>query len=254
MVQYGIGTFGSRGTSLGGTALLMALDKLKAKLRAIAAVLTGWPENAMLFADHAITLRDDAASRLPLARVIDAAYGFRTPLPGIEPGLAATASFDPPALTCPFGTHIAMVEVDVETGEIEILRYVAVDDCGAVINPMLVAGQVHGGVAQGIGQALCEQIVYDENGQLLTATLMDYAAPRAAMLPRFELGSTVTPTAVNPLGLKGIGQAGPVASTPAIVNAVVDALRPLGVRHIDLPLTPERVWRAIRTAQKNKPG
>ncbi len=250
MVQYGIGTFGSRGTSLGGTALLMAIEKLKAKLRGIAAALTGWPESAMRFADRAISLADDPASSIPMARVIDAAYGFRQPLPGIEPGLTATASFDPPGLTCPFGTHVAVVEVDVETGLVEILRYIAVDDCGAVINPLLVAGQVHGGVVQGIGQALYEQIVYDDSGQLLTATLMDYAAPRASMLPPFELGSTVTPTAINPLGLKGIGQAGPVASTPCIVNAAVDALRPLGVRHIDLPLTPERVWRAIQAARK----
>jgi carbon-monoxide dehydrogenase large subunit len=249
MVQYGIGTFGSRGTSLGGTAVLMALTTLKTKLRTIAAALTGWPEHAMIFAERAIVIEGDAAHTIPLARVIDAAYGFRTPIPGIEPGLSATSSFDPPGLTCPFGTHIAVVEVDVETGLVKILRYVAVDDCGPVINPMLVEGQIHGGLAQGIAQALYEQVVYDDNGQLLTATLMDYAAPRASMLPRYELGSTVTPTAVNPLGLKGIGQAGVVASTPCIVNAVVDALRPLGVRHIDLPLGPERVWRAIQAAR-----
>ncbi|HTW86447.1 MAG TPA: xanthine dehydrogenase family protein molybdopterin-binding subunit [Candidatus Binataceae bacterium] len=249
MVQYGIGTFGSRGTSLGGSAMLMALTTLKTKLRKIAAVLTGWPESEMIFAERTIAIAGDAARSIPLARVIDAAYGFRTPIPGIEPGLLATSSFDPPALTCPFGTHIAVVEVDVETGMVKVLRYVAVDDCGPVINPMLVEGQIHGALAQGIAQALYEQIVYDDTGQLLTATLMDYTAPRASMLPRYELASTVTPTAVNPLGMKGIGQAGVVASTPCIVNAVVDALRPLGVRHIDLPLGPERVWRAIQAAR-----
>jgi carbon-monoxide dehydrogenase large subunit len=249
MVQYGIGTFGSRGTSLGGTALLMAIEKLKARLRSIAAAITGWPENEMGFTNRAICLKDAPASSIPLARIIEAAYGFRNPLPRIEPGLVATASFDPPGLTCPFGAHIAVVEVDIETGSVEILRYIAVDDCGAVINPLLVAGQIHGGVAQGIGQALCEEVIYDDQGQLLSATLMDYAAPRASILPRFELASTVTPTKVNPLGLKGIGQAGPVASTPCIANAVVDALRPLGVRHLDLPLTAERVWRAIQAAR-----
>jgi carbon-monoxide dehydrogenase large subunit len=250
MVQYGIGTFGSRGTSLGGTAVLMALGTLKNKLRTIAATLTGWPEREMIFADRTIALDGGATQSIPLARVIDAAYSFRTPIPGIEPGLTANSSFEPPALTAPFGTHVAVVEVDVETGLVEILRYIAVDDCGPVINPLLVEGQVHGGLAQGIGQALYEQVAYDDSGQLLTATLMDYAAPRASMLPRYELGRTVTPTPVNPLGVKGIGQAGPVASTPCIVNAVVDALRPLGVRHIDLPLVPERIWRAIQAARR----
>ena len=156
----------------------------------------------------------------------------------MEPGLNEVAFFDPVNFTYPFGVHIAQVDVDTETGEVTLDRYIAVDDCGNVINPMIVDGQVHGGVAQGVAQALWEEVVYDQNGQLLTGTLMDYAVPFSSDLPMFETGATVTPSPVNPLGVKGVGEAGTIAATPAIVNAVVDALGDLGVSHIDMPLRP----------------
>jgi carbon-monoxide dehydrogenase large subunit len=165
---------------------------------------------------------------------------------GMEPGLEANAFFDPSNFVFPFGTHVAVVEVFPETGEVKLLRYVAVDDCGPQINPLLVKGQVEGGVVQGIAQALLEEGVYDENGQLLTASYMEYAMPRAVHIPRIEHGYTVTPSPVNPLGVKGIGEAGTIASAQAVVNAVMDALKPFGVRHLDMPLTPEKIWRAIR--------
>jgi carbon-monoxide dehydrogenase large subunit len=163
----------------------------------------------------------------------------------MEPGLSATYFFEPTNFTFPFGTHIAVVEVDRETGDIKFLRYVAVDDCGKVINPMLVDGQVHGGIMQSIGQALYEEVVYDEQGQLVTGTLMDYAVPKAAMAPWYETDRTETPSPVNPLGVKGVGEAGTIGATPAIVNAIVDALSPFGVRHIDMPVKPEKVWQIV---------
>jgi carbon-monoxide dehydrogenase large subunit len=169
---------------------------------------------------------------------------------GLEPGLEASAFFDPPNFVYPFGAHIAVVEVDAETGAVALQRYVAVDDCGRVINPMIVEGQIHGGIVQGIGQALWEAAVYDDSGQLLTGSMMDYALPKADAFPRFELGMTETPTTVNPLGVKGIGETGTIASTPAVYGAVMDALAPLGVKKVDMPLTPERVWRAIEQAKK----
>ena len=171
---------------------------------------------------------------------------------GVEAGLEASAFYDPPNFTYPFGSHLALVEVDPETGQVDVIRYVAVDDCGPQINPVIVEGQVHGGVVQGIGQALWEQAVYDENGQLLTGSMLDYALPRADRLPNIEVLSTVTPSPHHPLGVKGIGEAGTIASTAAVYNAVVDALSPFGVETIHMPFTPERVWKAIRQAEKGK--
>jgi aerobic carbon-monoxide dehydrogenase large subunit len=165
--------------------------------------------------------------------------------PGMEAGLEASAFYDPPNFTFPFGAHVAVVEVDRETGGVLLQRYVAVDDCGPQINPMIVEGQVHGGVVQGIGQALWEEAVYDDTGQLLTGTLMDYAIPRADVLPDIEVLSTVTPSPHHPLGVKGIGEAGTIASTCTVYNAVLDALRPFDVDAVRMPLTPERVWQAI---------
>jgi aerobic carbon-monoxide dehydrogenase large subunit len=164
----------------------------------------------------------------------------------LEPGLEASSFFEPPSCTFPFGTHIAAVEVDRDTGEVNIVKYVAVDDCGRQVNPLLVEGQVQGGIAQSIGAALMEGTVYDENGQLLTGEFMDYAIPHATDVPDFVLGSTETPSPANPLGVKGVGEAGTIGATPALGNAVIDALSPLGIRHLDLPFTPERVWRAIQ--------
>src|SRR5437867_2983732 len=178
--------------------------------------------------------------------VVSTAYNAVKLPPGVEPGLDATRYFEPSNFTFPFGTHVCVVEIDAETGEPKIVKYVAVDDCGNVINPLLVEGQIHGGLVQGIGQALYEEVVYDENGQLLTGSLMDYAIPRAHDFPEFELDRTVTPSPVNPLGLKGVGEAGTIGSTPAVVNAVVDALAPFGITHIDMPVRSEKIWRILK--------
>jgi carbon-monoxide dehydrogenase large subunit len=167
---------------------------------------------------------------------------------GMEAFLDDTAYYDPPNCTFPFGTHMCIVEVDKHTGQVEIKRYVAVDDVGRVINPMIVDGQIHGGIAQGVAQALWENGVYDESGQLVSGSLLDYAIPKASFLPSFDLDRTETPSPVNPLGVKGAGEAGTIASTPAVVNAVMDALSPLGITHVDMPLTAERVWQAIQTS------
>jgi carbon-monoxide dehydrogenase large subunit len=181
----------------------------------------------------------------PFAQV--AAFAYRpVPLPeGLEPGLSEEAFFEPTNNTYPFGCHISMVEIDRETGEPTLLKLVAVDDAGRRINPLIVEGQIHGGLAQGVGQALREEVVYDEQGQLLTGSLLDYAIPRAADFPRFELDATVTPTPVNPLGAKGVGEAGTLGSTPCVVSAVVDALSGFGVMHVDMMLRPEKLWRII---------
>lgn len=247
-VQYGVGTFGSRGTAVGGAALKMALDVIKAKAIAIAA--HQWEANPadVEYRDGKITIKGDPSKSMTTAEAGFLAFmGDKLP-PGLEPGLDATKRFEPPNFVYPFGTHICVVEVDPQTGQTKILRYFAVDDCGRVINPMIVGGQIHGGIAQGVAQALFEEVVYDEAGQLLTGTLMDYAVPRAEHLVNFELDHTVTPTDVNPLGVKGVGEAGTIASTPAVVNAVLDALQPLGVLHVDMPLKPEKIWNAIKNA------
>ena len=272
IVQYGIGTFGSRATAVGGTAVYMAVEKLIEKAKQIAAHMLGVDAASVAFSEgkfsKVVTKAAAAAAvqapdparpasdtpdapepeggrQLSIQEVALAAHLAREIPPGLEPGLSATHFFEPSNFTFPFGTHLAVVEVDRETGEIEFLRYVAVDDCGKVINPMLVDGQVHGGIVQSIGQALYEEVVYDEQGQLLTGTLMDYAVPKAAMAPWLELGRTETPTDVNPMGVKGVGEAGTIGATPAIVSAVVDALAPLGVRHLDMPLKPEKIWQVI---------
>ncbi|HEY6421059.1 MAG TPA: xanthine dehydrogenase family protein molybdopterin-binding subunit [Candidatus Binataceae bacterium] len=250
LVQYGIGTFGSRGTTVGGPALMMSIEKIQDKLKKIASTMMEVPPDQLTFVNRTVALASDPAKSVPLQQVVDAAWGYKTPIPGVEPGLDATSFYEPSNCTFPFGTHVAVVEVDPETGIVKFLRYVAVDDCGKMISPLLVEGQIHGGIAQGIAQALYEEVVYDENGQLVTATLMDYAVPKAEMLPHFELASTVTPSPVNALGVKGVGEAGTIGSTPCVVNAVLDALKPLGIRDLDMPLKPERVWRAIQNAKK----
>jgi carbon-monoxide dehydrogenase large subunit len=169
--------------------------------------------------------------------------------PGMEAGLEATSFYDPPNFVYPFGAHVAVVEIDPQTGRVDLKKYVAVDDCGPQINPVIVAGQVHGGVVQGIGQALWEGAVYDDQGQLLTGSLQDYAIPRAAELPEIEVLSTVTPSPHHPLGVKGVGEAGTIASTVTVYNAVIDALEPFGAQGLVMPLTPEKVWRAMQRAE-----
>ena len=243
IVQYGIGTFGSRGTAVGGTAVYMALEKLKAKATTLAAHLLQTDPGKVTFADGKFTA--EGGKSMTIQEVALAAHLARSLPPDMEPGLSATSFFEPKNFTFPFGTHIAMVEIDRETGEIHFKRYVAVDDCGKVINPLLVHGQVHGGIVQSLGQALYEEVVYDDQGQLLSGTLMDYAVPRASMIPWMELDRTETPSPVNPMGVKGVGEAGTIGATPAIVSAVVDALAPFGIRHLDMPIKPETIWRII---------
>ncbi len=243
VVQYGIGTFGSRGTAIGGTALYYALQDLKAKVKKFGAMLLG-TEKATL--SGGACTDESSGKSVSFAEIAGAAYRAHKLPPDTEPGLVATRFWEPPNFTFPFGAHIVVSEVDRDTGAIQIRRYIAVDDCGKIINPLIVAGQVHGGVAQGLGQALWEQAVYDDNGQLLSGELTDYAIPRAHLMPWIESSHTETPSPVNPLGVKGVGEAGTIGCSPAVVNSVVDALAPFGVRHIDMPLTPEKIWNAIR--------
>jgi carbon-monoxide dehydrogenase large subunit len=261
IVQYGIGTFGSRATAVGGTAVYNAVQSLKEKASKIAANIMGVDASAVSFSEGVFSAEaaaaatagdgspaDNAPRSVTIQEVALAAHLARQIPAGMEPGLSATNFFEPTNFTFPFGTHIAVVEIDRETGDIKFLRYVAVDDCGKVINPLLVEGQIHGGIVQALGQALYEEVVYDEQGQIVTGTLMDYAVPKAAHAPRFELDSTETPSPVNPMGVKGVGEAGTIGATPAIVNAVVDALSPLGVRHLDMPIRPEAVWKIVNKA------
>ena len=271
IVQYGIGTFGSRATAVGGTAVLVAIQKLKEKAAKIAAHMLQADSSRLTFEGGRYSLQAATAagvsapvvpvgqapagalpqpategkSSLTIQEIALAAHVAKEIPPDTEPGLSATYFFEPKNFTFPFGTHICVVEIDKETGETKFLKYVAVDDCGKVINPMLVDGQVHGGIVQSIGQALYEEVVYDEQGQLVTGELMDYALPKASQLPWFETDRTETPSPVNPLGVKGVGEAGTIGATPAIVNAIVDALSPYGVKHVDMPVRPEAVWRII---------
>lgn len=246
-VPYGIGTFGSRGTAVGGTAMYKSLEKLRAKMTTIAGFILKEKPDKLELANGKIATKNGKKS-LSFHEVVGAAYTAKTLPPGIEPGLEATTFFEPPNFVFPFGTHVCVVEVDAETGDVKLQKYVAVDDCGNVINPLLVDGQIHGGIVQSVGQALFEEAVYDEQGQLVTGELMDYAIPRAADLPRMELARTVTPSPVNPMGVKGVGEAGTIGATPALTNAVVDALAPFGVKHVDMPAKRERIWRLIQQA------
>jgi carbon-monoxide dehydrogenase large subunit len=245
----GWGTYGSRTTPVSSGAIMGAVEQIKEKGRKIAAHLLEASEEDIEFADGNFFVKgspEQAQSIQDIALAANTAWNMPE---GVDPGLEASAFFDPTNFVYPFGSHIAIVEVDPETGEIELQRYIAVDDCGPIINPMIVEGQIHGGIVQGVGQALWEAAHYDEKGQLTTGSMMDYAIPRAADLPNFELAKTETPTTVNPLGVKGVGETGTIGSTPAVYNAVMDALAPLGVKQIHMPLTPERVWRAIQDAQ-----
>ena len=244
----GIGTFGSRATAVGGAALIIATKQVKEKMAQIAAHMLEANADDLVFEDGNIFVQGSPGSAVTFADVAAAAHAAVNLPPDVEPGLEATHFFEPSNFTYPFGAHISIVEVDPETGEIDLQRYVAIDDCGNIINPMLVDGQVHGGIAQGLGQAMYEGAVYDENGQLLTGSFMDYAIPKATQVPRFETEHTTTPSPVNPLGVKGVGEAGTIASSPCLVNAVVDALSPFGITDIDMPMTPNRVWQAIQDA------
>jgi carbon-monoxide dehydrogenase large subunit len=245
---FGYGTYASRTAAVGTIALYTSLQRIKEKARRIAAHMLEADVNDVTFENGRAFVKGSPDAAKTIQEIAGAAaLGYDLP-EGEEPFLDDTSYYDPPGCTFPFGTHIAVVEVDPETGEVELRRYIAVDDVGRVINPLILDGQVHGGIAQGIAQALWEGAVYDEQGQLQTSSLMDYAVPKAEFFPSFELDRTETPTDINPLGVKGAGETGTIASTPAVVNAVMDALAPLGITHIDMPLTPERVWRAMQQA------
>jgi len=246
-VPRGEGTYGSRTLQVGGTAVFEAASAVVDKARRLAAhLLEVAAEDVTLSEDGRVGVAGAPELAFSWAELAGAADDADHLPDGFETGLAAETRSFQREFTYPFGAHVAVVEVDVETGDARLIRHVAVDDCGRILNPILVEGQVHGGLGQGIAQALFEGVEYDGSGTPLTSTLATYPIPAAPELPGFETVRTQTPTPVNPLGVKGIGESATIGSTPAVQNAVVDALAHLGVRHIDLPLTPERVWRAIQ--------
>lgn len=249
VTPMGWGTYGSRTTAVSGAAVTMAARKIKEKSKALAAHLLEAAAEDIEYEDGRFFVKGSPGQHKTIQDIALMANVAWDMPEGMEPGLEASAFYDPPNFTYPFGAHLAVVEVDAETGRIDLQRYHAVDDCGVQINPMIVEGQVHGGVVQGVGPALWEGVVYSGDGQLLTGTMLDYALPRADGLPDIQVQSTTTPSPHHPLGVKGVGEAGTIASTPTVYNAVMDALRPLGVARIDMPLTPEKVWRAINDAR-----
>jgi carbon-monoxide dehydrogenase large subunit len=244
---FGYGTYGSRSLAVGGVAMKKSLDKIKEKVKKVAAHLLEANPDDMVFEDGKAFVKGSPDKAKSIGEIAAAtAVGASLPA-GVEPFLDETSYYDPPNCTFPFGTHISIVEVDADTGRVDLKRYIAVDDCGNQINPLIVEGQIHGGIVQGLAQALYEGAVYDENGQLISGTLMDYAVPTAAMSPHIETDFTVTPSPVNPLGVKGAGEAGTIASAQCVMNAIIDALSPFGVKHMQMPATPERVWNAIHS-------
>jgi carbon-monoxide dehydrogenase large subunit len=251
---FGYGSYGSRSAAVGGVAVHRAAQRIKEKAKRLAAHMLEANYDDLMYEDGKVMVKGTPASAKTIQEIaLASAVGYSLP-EGMEPFLDETSYYDPPNCTYPFGAHICIVEVDGKTGKTKVLRYIAVDDVGNVINPMIVDGQVHGGVAQGVAQALYEGAVYDDNGQLLSGSMMDYAVPTAAMLPSYETARTVTPSPVNPLGVKGAGETGTIASTPAVVNAVMDALKPFGVKHLDMPLTPEKVWKAMSASNGDTGG
>jgi carbon-monoxide dehydrogenase large subunit len=248
LVPLGLDTYGSRSLAVGGIAAYHAGEKIIAKARKLAAYQLECAEEDLDFEGGNFTVRgtDRSANIKALAFAAWTAHDLPD---GMEPGLTATHLYDPPNFSWPNGAHACVVEVDTQTGSVDILRYVAVDDCGVVINPLVVEGQVHGGVAQGIAEALFEEAAYDDEGNLLHGTMSTYMVPGPPEIPTLELHRTCTPSPTNPLGVKGIGEAGTIASPPAVINAVVDALSHLGVTDVERPATPERVWKAIQEAR-----
>lgn len=251
MVPFGMGTYGSRTTPVAGASIAIACDRILEKAVKIAAHLLEAGERDIEYSNGKFYVKGMPDKSKTFAEVAYASYAAgANELPaGLEPGLEATVFYDPPNFTFPFGTHVCTVEIDPDTGHVKILDYVAVDDCGRRINPMIVEGQVHGGIAQGLAQALYEEAVYDQQGNLLTGDLNEYLVPTANEIPQIRTDSTVTPSPHNPLGVKGVGEAGTIASTPAVVNAVLDALKQLGITHLDMPLKPEKIYTAVKQAE-----
>ena len=228
---------------------LKAGQLVKQKAVQIAAVLLGVEPERVVLEGGTFYVEDVQDRYVNWADVAREAYGAQNLPPYVDPGLEATSYWEPPGLTFPFSAHVAVVRIDPDTGEVKLTNYFTVDDCGTVINPVLVEGQIHGGLAQGIGQALMEEAVWDDSGQLVSGSFLDYAMPTAEDFPTFTLDRTVTPSPHNPMGAKGVGELGTVAATPTVVNAVVDALSHLGVSHVDMPIKPEKVWRILRERQ-----
>ena len=249
LVAYGLGTYASRSMVIGGTAIHNAAQKVLAKMRGIAAFRLGVSSDDVALDGNTFVAKDPSKGMLSVQEVAASAYKVTDRPPDMEFGLDESCFYQPKNLTYSYGAYVALVEVDVESGEVDVKNLYCVDDQGVVVNPMVVEGQIHGGAAQGLGQALYEQIIYDESGQLTTGTLLDYCLPTAEMVPPFVTKTMETPSPTNPIGVKGMGEGPTVGTPPAIVNAVVDALAPFGVRHIEMPLTPEKVWRAVQSAQ-----
>jgi aerobic carbon-monoxide dehydrogenase large subunit len=243
---YGLGTYASRSTPTAGAAAVMAARKIKAKAKKIAAFLLEVNENDLEWSMNKWQVKGSPEQAKTIQEIAFAAYTNHPH--DLEAGLEATDYYNPPNLTFPFGSYIAVVDIDKGTGEVKVRRFIAIDDCGNIINPMVVEGQVHGGLTQGLAPALFEEIVYDENGTCLTGTFADYLLPTAMESPKWETGHTITPSPHHPIGAKGVGESPTVGAPPAIANAVVDALWHLGVRHLDIPITPQKVWKALRDA------
>jgi carbon-monoxide dehydrogenase large subunit len=246
---YGMDTYGSRSLAVGGQAIKAASERLVDKARVIAAHQLECSPSDLEFVEGVFSVKGDAEKSQPLGAVAFEAFTAHNLPDGVEPTLSAEATIDPQDFSYPHGTHLAAMEVDTETGKVTLRKYVCVDDVGIQVNPMIVEGQVHGGLAQGIAQAMYEGASYDEDGLLQTASLADYLIPSAMDLPSFTTGYTVTPSTTHPLGTKGVGEAGAIASTPAIINGIVDALRPLGVNEMAMPASPMTVWKTIQAAK-----
>ena len=250
IAPLGLDTYGSRSLPVGGVAVAGACDKVIDKAKLIAAHQLECSADDLEFAGGIFSVKGSPDRAVPIAALAFAAFTAHNLPDGLEPNLEAQYTYDPPNFSWPFGTHMAIVEIDVETGKIEVLKYVAVDDCGVQINPLIVEGQVHGGVIQGLAQALFEEAVYDEDGNLKTTTLAEYLVPAACDVPSITTAHTVTPSPTNQLGVKGIGEAGTIGAAPTIINAIIDALSSLGVKHMPMPASPQTVWRAIQSAKK----
>ncbi|HEX2737740.1 MAG TPA: molybdopterin cofactor-binding domain-containing protein, partial [Acidimicrobiia bacterium] len=250
LVPRGGGTGGSRSLQIGGSAIFRASEVVVAKAKTLAAhLLEANVDDIVVHDDGKLGVSGVPVSGLSWSELARASRDDSRRPADMEPGLSHALDFNQGESSYPFGAHVAVVEVDTETGRVDLLRHIAVDDCGRILNPMLVTGQQHGGIAQGVAQALFEFVQYDDDGNPLTTNLMDYAMPSAAEFPSFETSNTETPTPLNPLGAKGIGESGTIGSTPAVHNAVIDALSAVGIRHLDMPMTPEKVWTALRDAE-----
>jgi len=244
----GYGTYGSRSLAVGGMSIVKSCHKVIEKGKKLAAHVLEAAEEDIVFDQGSFRVKGSPDKSKSIGEIAFASYGAGLP-EGMEQGLEAVSYFDPPNFTWPFGAHIAVVEVDPETGAVDLRKYIAVDDCGNIINPMIVDGQIHGGIVQGIAQALYEEVVYDDEGNLRTGTLTDYLVPTANEMPEFVLDRTITPSPTNELGVKGIGEAGTIASSAAVINAICDALSPLGIKHVDMPASPDRLWKMIKEAR-----